>query len=474
MERDDWVMGALAVQDQYRPLGNDPWTNTMRGTRPAPGQGFPEVPQSPVLFNTKAGPITEADIGTGIDVAMGVSGGGLATKVRGAKGPAMGETLSPKAPFPQYAEAYPPVGPPSLVVDEKKLPQLIKSGMTPEAARREAEYLEKTLTPEAEAFQKARNKIQKQLDKEGYTPYFDPAKRFDVDPANYGPFADTAVAAAPKTAKTQQQWAERYGTPEARERLQAGYKAGQGIADADRWYWMGQLEKAYVDELGEVAGREAFKKEFADMMAATTGGASPYNNFMMAHYASHMAKTGQALPERSYDLPFPIGGRYAAGNIAQARKYIEGGMQGFDPAVNPKRYDFSSAYTGNPRAGTMDEQMFGAIQPGGTIPEWYGPATQVLREEAAKAGVAARDFQDVGWAGLKKIKTEGKGKGFEYEGPMINHINRSIETTHRLTGMPREEIVRRGLIRKEIPMYGIGAAAAVPVMGSLAAQDRYQ
>jgi hypothetical protein len=54
---------------------------------------------------------------------------------------------------------------------------------------------------------------------------------------------------------------------------------------------------------------------------------------------------------------------------------------------------------------------------------------------------------------------------------MINHINRSIETTHRLTGMPREEIVRRGLIRKEIPMYGIGGAAA---MGGLAAQDRYQ
>jgi hypothetical protein len=52
---------------------------------------------------------------------------------------------------------------------------------------------------------------------------------------------------------------------------------------------------------------------------------------------------------------------------------------------------------------------------------------------------------------------------------MINHINRSIETTHRLTGMPRDEVVRRGLIRKEIPMYGLGAG----VMGGLAAQDNY-
>ena len=48
---------------------------------------------------------------------------------------------------------------------------------------------------------------------------------------------------------------------------------------------------------------------------------------------------------------------------------------------------------------------------------------------------------------------------------MINHINRSIETTHRLTGMPREEIVRRGLIRKEIPMYGLLGAAGMGALG---------
>jgi len=104
-------------------------------------------------------------------------------------------------------------------------------------------------------------------------------------------------------------------------------------------------------------------------------------------------------------------------------------------------------------------------------PKWYGPATMTLRQEAQKLGVDARGFQDVGWAGLKKAKTEGAGSVFDYEGPMINHINRSIETTHRLTGMPRDEIVRRGLILKQIPMYGVAGAAA---MGGLAAQDEYQ
>jgi hypothetical protein len=52
---------------------------------------------------------------------------------------------------------------------------------------------------------------------------------------------------------------------------------------------------------------------------------------------------------------------------------------------------------------------------------------------------------------------------------MISRVNDAIERTHRLTGMPRDEVVRRGLISKEIPMHGIAGALT---MGGLAAQDR--
>src|ERR1700692_4921087 len=41
---------------------------------------------------------------------------------------------------------------------------------------------------------------------------------------------------------------------------------------------------------------------------------------------------------------------------------------------------------------------------------------------------------------------------------MIQTVNDSIERTHRLTGMPRSEFVRRGLVRAEIPMYGVAGA----------------
>jgi hypothetical protein len=472
-----FAMGALAQQRDYQPTdarGTDLWGYQMGGH---------VVPPS--------------EIDKAINMVMATSGGGL--KVKEAA-PAMGAVLNPRlqakaealhGTYPQYAEAYPEVGPPALMT---KLPDpknpgkyLIKPGPeVPYASMEEAlamdaqpgYFLSKKKLPQVEEFADARNVIQQNLDLHGYEPYFDPAKRFDVDPKHYGPFADTGTAAAPATAKTDAEWLAKYGTAENRAKLQKGFAEGKGVPDSENWYHMGQLEKEYVKELGPEAGRKAFKREFGDMMAATTGGADPYNNFLMSQYANVLAKRGERLATRAYELPAPIGGRYASGNLEQAQKYIDAGMVGFDPAQNPKRYDFSGAFAGNKNSATIDEQMYGALRPLTTkesvgLPEWYGPATRIAREEAAKAGVDARGFQDVAWAGLKKGKTEGgpKGKPFVYEGPMINHLNRSIETTHRLTGMPREEIVRRGLIRKEIPMYGIAGATT---MGALAAQDRYR
>jgi hypothetical protein len=386
--------------------------------------------------------------------------------------------------YAHYGEAYPDTGPPELMWKlpdpndptkfQKKAGGSVPYATLEEALAKDKEpgfFLEKKHTPEVEQFQKDRNIIQKDMDAHGYERYFDPAKRYDVDPANHGPFADTGVEAQPKSQKTRDEWAGKYGSEEIRARLRAGYEKGKTLSDTDRWYHMGQLEDAYVRELGPEKGRAAFGREFADMMAATTGGANPYDNYLMSHYAGYIDKQGGRLPDRGYKLPFPIGGRFASGNLAQAQKYLDEGNAHW-PVDNSKRYDFSSAFKGNPNASTIDEQMMGAFDP--TLkdkqPKWYGPATVTARQEALKYGEDPRGFQDITWAGLKALKQK-PGTPFEYEGPMINHINRSIETTHRLTGMPRDEIVRRGVVRKEIPMYGIGGAA---VMGGVAAQDGYQ
>jgi hypothetical protein len=525
-------MGALASQDEYDvPLEQSTgvgWANRLGEILNV----HPEYDET-VQYRT-ASPlvnITEGDIGRATAAAMGVAGGGLKTEVPPgsilsgmkvtsdrpwytsskeafeqpvvaaplpqAQGAIRPNTfadprLRAKAEkiwntYPQYAEQYPDVGPPALRAKmpdpknegkflSKATKEEVPYATLEEALAKDAEpgyFLEKKLLPEVEKFQKDRNIVQRDMELHGYTPYFDPAKRADV--TGYGPFADTRTAANPKTAATTAKFDEMYGTPAARARLQAGYEKGASMPDTDRWYFMKQLENEYIKELGHERGRDAFAKEFAGMMAATTGGASPYDNFLMSHYANYVNKAKERLPERAYQMPFPIGGRFASGNMEQAQKYIDLGQYGFSPVKNPKRHDFQNAYLGDVNAGVMDEQMFGAIMPGQTIPQWYGPATRVLHEEAGKIGHnsgGVRGMQDVAWAGLKALKTEAEtGKPFRYEGPMINQINKSIETTHRLTGMPREEIVKRGLIYKQIPMYGLGGAA---VMGSLAAQDDYR
>ena len=105
-------------------------------------------------------------------------------------------------------------------------------------------------------------------------------------------------------------------------------------------------------------------------------------------------------------------------------------------------------------------------------PRYYGPASELLKNLADELGVDARHFQDLTRAGLQKLRHDAKRRArgceqhpFKPDGPLIDVLNESIERTHRLTGMPREEIVRRGLVLKEIPMYGIGGAILAPMAG---------
>jgi hypothetical protein len=70
-------MGAIAAQDAYQPLGNDPWTGLMRGSPDLPLGGAREPP-SPIAFRT-ASPlvnITQRDLDRATDLALSFSGGG--------------------------------------------------------------------------------------------------------------------------------------------------------------------------------------------------------------------------------------------------------------------------------------------------------------------------------------------------------------------------------------------------------------
>jgi hypothetical protein len=128
-------------------------------------------------------------------------------------------------------------------------------------------------------------------------------------------------------------------------------------------------------------------------------------------------------------------------------------------AENPKRHNFEYNFLGHPEMATIDQQMMELIGPG-KAPPFYGSYEEPVRYLAEKNRVDPRAFQDVAWAGGKNLK-EPKFKPH----PMIDVVNQAIERTHRLTGKSREEILERGIIKGEIPVYEEGGEVDLPEYG---------
>jgi hypothetical protein len=287
-----------------------------------------------------------------------------------------------------------------------------------------------------------------------------------------------------KTQATRDQYDLMANNPDAVARLNEAYQRGLQQKDmAGNWYFMKQLQDEFVNEYGPLMGPRLFKERFADAMAATTGGADPTGNLLMAHFGNYLKARGLPVPE-AHQFPYPIGGQYAANNMAQFRKMIMEG-EGIDPLTNEKRYNFAGNFLGRNSPATIDEQMSSLWAPGGETPPAglerfktifqkgmekpppgaYGHFEQVIQALAAHHNVDPRFLQEVAWAGIKDINTPG---GYVAK-PMISHVNDAIERTHRVTGMPRAEIVRRGLVRGEIPIYGTGGGG---VASSMARDDQ--
>lgn len=347
---------------------------------------------------------------------------------------------------PQPLLNYPKTGPGKPMINERGKP-----------------YFEKVHTPEEAALKKRLHATQRDIKAGHYKPYFDVSKRYDVDVSKYPAGKTTLKEAVPRTAKSIEKYENLIKElgPEMKKRLRAVFKKGDKIPNSEDWYFMGQLEKEFIGELGEEAGRARFKYQFADSMAATTGGADPTSNFRMAMYGNYLEANKLPFPEHGYQMPHPIGGRYVGGNMAQRKKMAEtnqaGTWTGFEPRKNPKRHNFSRDFIGDEMAATIDEQMSTAMVPGMKLPPGpsYGLYEGVMHQVAKQQGVAPRGFQDVAWAGAKGMD-EGK--------PMIQVTNESIERTARETGLTPKEVVIQGIIHSRIPMYGTAGLLGMGAM----------
>jgi hypothetical protein len=372
---------------------------------------------------------------------------------------------------PQPLLTYPPTHPPEWGFDPKKAGALeiderpgyaasIIHGSRAGERKRLGDYLTKVNSPEALIIKKQVTAAQRDIDAGNYTPMFDVSKRTDVDPSKYK-FGETtqevAWAKQPKTRGEHRKRAMENGTG----RLEDAFKAGLEIPDANNWYYMGQLEKAFVKKLGAEKGRAAFREKFAKPMAATTGGASPKENFRTAMYGNFLKENKIPYPGNAYDMPFPAGGRYISGNIAQHKKLM--GKDAFNPKTNSKRSNFEANFLGKKEWATIDEQMSGLFDPKLKNPQGdsYGAYEEVVIKLAKRYGVSPREFQEVAWAGAKQAK---EGKRYGGSKPMIQEVNEAIERTSRITGLSPQDVLEKGIIDSKIPIFSLPGA---PAMGLL-------
>jgi len=331
-------------------------------------------------------------------------------------------------------DEYPTVVEPQLTVDPK-------TGK---------EFYPRTMTPEMEALQKFRKAAQKDIEAGNYEPYFKVEDRYYADPANHPLTGATITDALAKKPETIAKHTATFDTPSIRANLLRGYKAAEKDPLAKDWYAMGQLEDSAIKHHGGDVpkGAEAFRNQFAEPMAAWTGGSDPNANFLNASYGNWLEGKNLPTPESAY-TPHPVSGRYLANNLKSFDKFRQGNPM--SASDQPKRHNFAADFKGHRDLPTIDEQMMGAFDPTGKLQApptgTYGVMERVVNDEAAKQGVHPINFQDVAWAGLKG--TQGK--------PMIKQVNESIERTRRVTGQTPEEVVKGYWNRK--PMYGVGAGA---------------
>jgi hypothetical protein len=359
---------------------------------------------------------------------------------------------APSAPMAEFAERYPETAPPVEKYDP------LTGKWYPAKQYSEGEL----------RFKPVRDAVREEVKTGNFPPTFDPAERHPATSDN-SHILDTQEIRMARPA-TQEKYEAMARSAEAEERIMNAFWRGQLQRNGGAIHWsdIGQVEKLFIKEYGPDLGPREFR-QFAESIAATTAGATPEANFLMAHFARYMKARGAKIPIEGYNIPHPVGSQYVGRNMAQFQKMVVDG-HGIT-TDNPKPYNFLydllGRFSSPERRGIaakgaptldgplIDRRISRLFHPDMTSPPpgSYGHFQSALVDLARRQGVHPQEFRDLVWAGADPHHSTK---------PLIQIINEAIERTHRITGMARDEIVRRGLIRAEIPLYGLGGILAAP------------
>jgi hypothetical protein len=467
-------------------------------------------PASPEFVQGALGMLDLVPLGAAATVPRGALRSGAARQAaKRTKVPA--GLLDSASPGAQFARGYPDVGPPNLMLDmgagtvpkttkikpkggakahgppqqrvRAKVPDpVLLAEAVPswqqmpdrwrrprgEKPKKPNPFWQKNKTPSELKLEKLRTEANKKVNAGDYEPYYDVTKRTDVDSTKY-PDRDSTITQmrndqgkvkAPNAKSRARREIIRKNKPLIERRLRHFYGIGDTDPGSANWYFMGQLEKDFIEEYGEQQGRQLFQARFARPMAATTGGQTPTANLLMSHYGAYQEAAGRAIPI-GHQIPTPLGGRFLAGNVDMLRKFDAPGKL---TTANPKRYNFEGNFLGKGDEGTLDEVMHAIMVSGEDAPlangldkKWlkkpfdkahYPYYQEILGEIARDMGIDPRRLQEVAWSGFKK-----SSGNYKHAKPMIQIVNEAIARTSMVTGMPQKDVVRRALVRAEMPLY---------------------
>lgn len=299
--------------------------------------------------------------------------------------------------------------------------------------------------------------------------------------------------------------------PDVRDKALQVIERGKQLGGAN-WYNADPLRDAFVKQLGEDTGGDAFSR-YMDYVAASSPRSKVGDNVRNASYYYMRDMSGEGLPKVGDKNPQPYGHLAQRLHQMNANGIVDNG--GWDPLKNPKPASFAQNLMGNQQPVTVDTHAFRlpavlsqdprflttAFKPDKDAPSinyrkmvesgdmsmtdalnrpaiWdmqpkdneYGAMENFYRGLGQDAGLTPAQTQASAWVG----GAQDTGLGSDPSKPFLGFFNDRVHLTAQKLNMDPQDVLKH-FIAGKLPLLSVPAAAAgATALASGLPQDQQQ